>query len=350
MTVYRVGRTARLPSHGARACVTFGWGWRRSLNPLLEEGLDVVHLQSPLEPFLPLWALRNLPGAKVGTFHTGGDTPHWGYVHGARWLQAYANRLDQRIAVSREARRFVNECFPGSYEVIPNGVDLRRFVSLTSGPPRGVPYGHLPRVRALYVGRLDPRKGLFTLLDALRRYRDLAAAQRWPTLELDLVGDGPLKRTLDRRVAREQLPVRCHGAISRERLPSFYRQADLFLAPSEDGESFGVSLLEAMAGRLPVIAANISGYRETLAGSGAALLFEAGSPEALCQAMETLTRSPEQRIRMGEAGLDHVQRYGWPRIAARVERAYLTCLRSAPKNATRLPLTDSRPRGQKLTS
>ncbi len=329
VTVRRVGRTVRLPSHGARACVTFGWGWRQSLKPLLKEGIDVVHLQSPLEPVLPLWALKYLPGVKVGTFHTGGDTPHWGYVHGARWLQTFAGRLDLRVAVSREARRFVSDRFPGSYEVIPNGVDLPRFAHPGAGRPRRVAYGHLPRLRALYVGRLDPRKGLLTLLEALQRYRDLAAAHRWPTLEIDLVGDGPLRRVIDRRVARERLPIRCHGAQSRDALPSFYRDADIFLAPSEHGESFGISLLEAMASHLPMIAANISGYRETLAGSGAALLFQAGSPKALCEAMATMTRIPEQQVRMGEAGFDHVQRYAWPRVAAQVERAYLSCLRTA---------------------
>jgi phosphatidylinositol alpha-mannosyltransferase len=322
--VLRIGRTLRVPSNGARACVTIGTRWGYQVARRLRHPPDLVHIQSPLEPFLPLWALRHLPGTKIGTFHTAGEQVHWGYRRFAPCLKPFARRLARRIAVSRQAAGYAARHFPGRYTVIPNGVDLKRF-----RPPEG--RGESCRKlcqRILYVGRLDPRKGLQTLLEAFghlyhgrcaRRCGQAAARRK---LELVIVGDGPLGRQLQRRARQLDLPVSFQGIVSRGDLARCYREADLFVAPSVDGESFGVSLLEALASGLPVVAADIDGYRETLAGSRAAVGFRPGAAEDLSRHLADLLDDSAARESMGRCALRFVRRFSWERIAGEVERAY----------------------------
>jgi phosphatidylinositol alpha-mannosyltransferase len=321
--VIRLGRTVQLPSHGGRACVVLGRDLRRQLAHCLPAPPDLVHIQSPLEPFLPLSALRHLPGVKVGTFHTGGSRPHWGYRGFATWLEPYARRLARRIAVSREAARFVSAHFPGGYEVIPNGVELARFAAARARPV-------LPDARVLlYVGRLDPRKGLRLLLAAFERVRrgpSSASSARSAGIELWFAGEGPEAGWLARRATVRGLPVRLLGAVPRADLPGVYAQADLFVAPATDGESFGINLLEAMASGTPIVAARIAGYAETLGEDGAARFFRPGDAADLAAAISALLGDEAARASLRHAGLRRAEDFAWSRIAERVEAAYRAAL------------------------
>ncbi len=320
--VTRVGHTLRVPSNGARACVTFGRNLGSRIELSYNELPHIVHVQSPLEPFLPLWALHHLPGIKIGTFHTGGRRTHWGYRHFSRWLREPAGKLTVRLAVSREAARFVSQHFPGDYQIMPNGVDLARFMppGRRETPAReSVGRGEL---RLLSVGRLDPRKGLDRVIAAVA-----ALHQTLPRpLRLVVVGDGPERGHLGRCAQQAGLPVTFAGRVSRAELPRFYREADLLLAPSTDGESFGVSLLEAMAAGLPIVAAGIDGYRETLRDSGAALLYAPLSARDLTAALRALLSDPPRRREMGARGRAYVARFDWDLIASRVEEVYWEAL------------------------
>jgi phosphatidylinositol alpha-mannosyltransferase len=324
--VVRWGRTLRVPSHGARACVTLAWPAGPTLKRLRRA--QVVHLQSPLEPFLPLWALHHARGVKIGTFHTGGSRDHWGYRYFSGWLRGSALGLDRRLAVSAEAARFAAAHFPGEYLVVPNGVDLTRFAPPAGAAADGARPATEPAAgaRILQVGRLDPRKGLAHLLEACGALRHACPPAGGIEPQLTLVGDGPERRWLWRQAAREGLRVRFAGAVARGELARFYAEADIFAAPATDGESFGVALLEAMAAGLPIVAADLPGYRETLAGSGAALLYPADSPAQLAQALACLAADAPRRRELGLAGSRFVRRYDWGTIARRVEEVYLEAL------------------------
>ena len=330
--VLRVGRTIRVPSNGGRACITLGGRWSSKLSRLLPEAPDVVHIHSPLEPFLPLWAIRRFPGVKIGTFHTGGEKPHWGYRGLATWLRPFARRLARRLAVSQVAAHYVSRHFPGHYEVIPNGIDLSRFrPRRESSGARSTGQTHF-----LYAGRLDPRKGLHTLLDAFDRLHCSGAGQVVPTRHgrpdprLTIVGDGPERVGLERFVADRRLPVTFLGAVDRRELPHYYQEADVFVAPSVDGESFGISLLEAMASGLPIVASDIPGYRETMMGAEAAVYFPPGSASALKHHLGVLLGDAPRRRRMGSNGHAYVRRYAWPNIAEEIEQVYRDALKAIP--------------------
>ncbi len=161
----------------------------------------------------------------------------------------------RKIAVSPLAASFAARLCPGSYDIIPNGVNRERFYP---GVQENQEFED-ELVNILFVGRFDRRKGLTYLLSA---FKELDPS---PKKRLLIVGDGPEKRSAEHFVRKHKLrEVHFLGPVARNRLPGIYRSADIFCAPATHGESFGIVLLEALASGLPIIAYANPGYREVL--------------------------------------------------------------------------------------
>jgi glycosyltransferase involved in cell wall biosynthesis len=136
----------------------------------------------------------------------------------------------------------------------------------------------------LYAGRLDPEKGLDTLLEAFREV----------TGELVLVGQGPDEQRL-RALAGER--VRFEGPKDRDDLVAYYRDADVFVLPSRS-EPWGMVLNEAAAAGLPLVATEESGAAHDLI-DGNGFRVPAGDVRALREALDRLARDAGLRERMG---------------------------------------------------
>jgi glycosyltransferase involved in cell wall biosynthesis len=137
-------------------------------------------------------------------------------------------------------------------------------------------------VRMLYVGTLNPRKGVPVLLDALR-----ALVDEGRQVTLDVVGDGPDRAELQERVRAMGLGDRVafHGFVAAgPELFAFYRRADLFVLPTYS-EGFPRVLYEAMGHSLPVVASAVSGIPFLLQDGRHGLLVPPGDPAALAAAM-----------------------------------------------------------------
>ncbi|HEV3000591.1 MAG TPA: glycosyltransferase family 4 protein [Solirubrobacteraceae bacterium] len=175
------------------------------------------------------------------------------------------------------------------------------------------------RWRLLYVGRLDPRKGVATAIEALAH---LPAEAR-----LDLVGgwDAAEERRLRALADRTGLADRVafHGHRERAELPTFYAAADAVVFPVVWDEPWGLVPLEAMAQGRPVIATGRGGSAEYLRDGENCLLFEAGDAAALAGALRRLAGDPELRARLRAGGLDTAPRHTEPVLNAAVERAVL---------------------------
>ncbi|MBD3163176.1 MAG: glycosyltransferase, partial [Candidatus Latescibacteria bacterium] len=317
--VIRIGRRIQIPSNGSRA--TIGWRpfYRDAVRPICRERFDVIHVHSPLEPFLPWAVLREARAPCVGTFHNAGPV-HWGYRHFRRGLQEFADRLDARTAVSRCAARYVGRHFPGPYRIVPNGVDTARF--RPNGASRR---GRRPVL--LFVGRLEKRKGIDLLVEGVAR----ASEGRSDPPRLVVVGDGSLRHRLLRRASRLRVDLRWIGPVAPEELPRIYRASDLFLAPALFGESFGIVLLEALASGVPVVASAIEGYAELLDRCGAAVTFRPGDPDALAAAIARgLDATREERVRRAARGF--AAEYGWGRLVLRMEAVYSAVLGGAQRS------------------
>ena len=310
-----VGRAVGVPANGSVAPLAFGplaaTGIRVALRDLEP---DVVHLHEPLIPSLSLLALVNSKVPAVGTFHAAREESR-AYGVARPLLGRAMKRLDVRTAVSDAARTLISSYFPGDYTLTPNGVEFDRFAS-------AVPMELGSGKKILFLGRLERRKGLETLIRATAQLRDLEP-------ELVVAGTGPLEKGC--RSLAEELGVnsRFLGRVGEEELPRLYRSADVYCAPGLGGESFGIVLLEALAAGAPVVASNLAGYRAV--ASGAARLVPPGQATALAQELRAVLTDPAAAGEMRKAGARVAGMFDWKRLATGVEAVYERAVNNRPQ-------------------
>lgn len=190
-----------------------------------------------------------------------------------KWLRA----VDRFIALNTFGRdKFIEGGLPADrIAVKPN------FVSAPEEP-----LSLVKRTRsAIFVGRLSPEKGA---LDLVRAWHDL------PDLTLDIVGDGP-----DMERMREEAPanVRFHGKLSYEATQDYIRNARLLLFPSKWYETFGLTIIEAMAAGTPIVAARLGSAEALLQGRSFAKLYEPGNKVDMTNAIRrTMNDSCDEQI------------------------------------------------------
>ena len=184
--------------------------------------------------------------------------------------------------------------FESKVEVIPFGIDQARWELVPPPPPGAAP-------RAIFIGRLLNYKGLDVLLRALERV---------PDLRLDIVGsgpEGPRLRTLAQALAITDR-VRWYGEYPDEDLPRRMADADFLVLPSVTVEEmFGLVVLEAMAAGRPVVTTALpSAVREVNVPGETGLEVPLRDVAGLAQALDKLSRDPDLRKKMGEAGRKRV--------------------------------------------
>lgn len=175
----------------------------------------------------------------------------------------------------------------GVIDVVPNGVDPARFraARATTGAPV-----------AVWVGVLAPVKRVDVLLDAVADV---------PRLRLVVVGDGPLRGEVERRCAEPDLAGRVELAGRVDDPSRLVAGADLYVLTS-DAENCPLSLLEAMASGLPVVATAVGGVPEVVRDGIDGLLCPAGDVAALTSALGRLAADPYLRSLLGGAARDRV--------------------------------------------
>jgi phosphatidylinositol alpha-mannosyltransferase len=280
---------------------------------------DIIHVHEPLTPLVPWLAIAAARAPLVGTFHVHREAGHRLY---ARWkdiLTPIVRRLRARIAVSPAARRTVAAHFPGDYEIVPNGIDVEAYRTPRPRPPQLVSNRRI----VLYVGRLEPRKGVDHLIRAMAQVRTGI-----PDVTLVIVGDGPERASLT-ALAAGNTSVHFAGRVADDDLVAYLQSADVVCSPALGGESFGIVLLEAMACGKPIVASRIEGYEALVGDAGCARLVPPGDAEALASELTTLLVSPEEGRRLGVAGGAAALEYDWQAIARRLDAVYRRVLGSA---------------------
>ena len=228
-------------------------------------------------------------------------------------------RVAVRLAVSQAAKRTVAEHFPGDYEVVPNAIDVGRFASPAPRPP-SMPAG---RHYVLYVGRLEPRKGIDRLIRAMATVRC-----RVPCTQLVIVGDGPERAELESTARDVDVDVMFAGRVSDDDLPGFYQSADVVCSPALGDESFGIVLLEAMAAGRPIVATDITGYAELLGPAACARFADVGDPASLAREIDVALTDEALARSLGERGAIAAKKYDWTVVAKRLEEIYYCAIQS----------------------
>jgi phosphatidylinositol alpha-mannosyltransferase len=277
------------------------------------ERFDIVHVHEPLMPAVPWWTIRHARSPIVGTFHVHREHGHTLYRLARPVLAPLMRRISARIAVSDAARRTVADFFPGDYTVIPNGIEPARFQEPRPRPARLPANNHI----VLAVGRLEPRKGVDVLVDAMSHLQ-----RRVPDAALVVVGDGPDRASLARLAERCGARVTFCRDVDDDELPAFYQAADIVCAPARGGESFGIVLLEALASGTPVVASRIDGYAAVAGRSPAVRLFEPGDARELSDQLAALLDRPADRVTLRQDAMRLAGEYDWSVQARRIVDVY----------------------------
>ncbi len=235
------------------------------------------------------------------------------------------DRLTSRLGVgsacvSEGVLRFARDegrIDPERLTVIPNGVDPAPFDAAVPADRAalGVPAG---ATLALYVGRLDPQKGVPFLLDAAGR---VAAAD--PAWHLAIAGDGPERAALVALAATiPPLAERLHWLGRRDDVPALLKAADLLVLPSL-WEGMPNVVLEAMAARRAVVATEVEGTEDLVLPGRSGWLVPPGDPAALANALRDAASDPARLRRHGEAGRARVEaRFTPKRVVDAYERLW----------------------------
>lgn len=226
------------------------------------------------------------------------------------------NHADKIIAISEATKKDILKFYPQikseKIKVIYHGYndDFSKIISPEESEKILKSYNLQPLTYILYVGALQPRKNLSTLIEAFNHIKKerseiklvLAGEKAW-------LWEGILEKV-------EQSPFKddiiLTGQVSQKELITLYREAALFVFPSLY-EGFGLPILEAFTSRVPVLAANNSSLPEV--GGDAALYFDALNPADLKQKMLSVLSSEEIRNSMIDKGLQQLQKFSWAKCA-----------------------------------
>lgn len=310
--VTAVGGSVRMPSNGSIAPIAASKAAAaHTLEALRVVAPDVVHLHEPLVPGPTQAALIAAEAPLVGTFHASYSEPNRWYQFFRPPLRHFLDRLAVRTAVSEEAQREAEKAFGGTYQLLPNGVEVERYAN-------AAPWTS-PRPAIFFIGRHEPRKGLAVLLDAFAQLdRD---AVLW------IAGEGAQTAELQ---ARNVPGVEWLGGISDREKAGRLRGATIACFPSVASESFGVVLLEAMAAGVPAIASDIPGYRSVARPDREALIVPPGDAGALRLALRQLLDDADQRARLVEAGRRRADELSMASLAKRFVPVYEEAIAVGP--------------------
>jgi phosphatidyl-myo-inositol alpha-mannosyltransferase len=303
--VIPVGRSVIVPANRSLPNIVLSPSSIVNVRRALErERFDVLHVHEPLTPTIGVATLTLARCPLVATWHASGDL-NWYRIGKVLW-GFLADRIDHRIAVSNAALESARRWLPGEYEVIPNGV-------LT--PAEADAGGRANRF--VFVGRQEARKGLYVLLRAWPDVRRRTGAR------LSVIGADPLAVRLllaRERVSDDGIDVR--GFLDQEGLTAELLAAKAMAAPSLGGESFGMVLTRAFACATPVVASDISGYRDVM-NEETGLLVPPGDPRALADALVALAEDEPRRRALGVAARRvALERYSWDEVARRLREIY----------------------------
>jgi D-inositol-3-phosphate glycosyltransferase len=213
--------------------------------------------------------------------------------------------------------------------VIPPGVDVGHFYPIPVDEARQF-IGLAPDARMiLFVGRIEPLKGLDTLIKAVAclRIKDLAEP-----VHLAVIGGDPeaVPEEMSTEMARIQKicdeltvgkMVVFLGKRGQDTLPYHYSAAEVVVMPSHY-ESFGMVALEAMACGTPVIASQVGGLAFLVQDGVTGFHVPDGDDDALCGKLTALLGDPALRLTMGRNAAEYAQNYAWKKIAVQIVGVY----------------------------
>lgn len=283
--------------------------WADIIRVLRKIKPDIVHAQSLISgmPALLSHKLLKIPYVIYGR---GSDVylPDWFTKLTAKGILKNASTV---IALTEHMKDAMQAIYSRDVIIVPNGINLNEVAEREAE-------GGNPGKKILFVGRLHPVKGTQYLLGAMSIvHREL------PEAKLILVGDGEEREHLE--TLTDNLGIReCvefAGRVPHERVKDYMNQAEVFVLSSLS-EGFPVTILEAMACGLPVVATRVGGVPDIIKNGTNGYLVDTMNQEQIAEALLNLLQDKQLRKDISENNREGVRRYRWDAVAATLEGVY----------------------------
>ena len=293
----------------------------------IKEKFDIIHAHHAFTPtsLLSIHIAKKLGIPAILTNHT----TFLVYDREKIWVplsyilypfRKYINEADLIIAVSNSAtnsiRHFTRD---DKIVIVPNGVDVNFFNSDHNFSNKAT-YQAYDDPIILYVGRLVYCKGIHILVKAMPYI-----LKDFPNTHLIIVGEGYMKKPIELFVKNLKLEknVSLIGFVPYEELPNLYSLSHVFVLPSLHCESFGITLLEAMASGKPVVASKIGGIPEIIENEKTGLLFKRGDAMDLAsKVLNILNNHNFAQTLACNAQKLVMKKYDWSIIVDKIETLY----------------------------
>jgi glycosyltransferase involved in cell wall biosynthesis len=221
-------------------------------------------------------------------------------VHEATIGHAILRLSTRALAVSEAVAAHLQTVEPRlPVDVVPNGVDLSRFIPADPAPHDGLRVG--------FLGRLVRNKGPAVAVRAVAE-----AVRSGVDASLSVVGEGPQRASLEQLAANAGVHDRVHFEGYRPDPETWLLGIDVLVRPSIT-EGMPLAILEAMAAGVPVIASDVPGNASLVRDGESGILVPIGDHAALARALQRVSQDPASRARMRYAGLRIAGRHSWDR-------------------------------------
>jgi D-inositol-3-phosphate glycosyltransferase len=246
-------------------------------------------------------------------------------------LMAQADRLIAATPAETAQMQWLYGADVSRAVVIPPGVDVNLFYPRPAHRAKERIGVDPDRILLLFVGRIEPLKGLETLLRALAVLKERGVCQ-CSQLALSIIGGDPEKDAATRNAEMERIKalrgqlglegmVTFLGKQDQDTLPDYYAAADAVVMPSHY-ESFGMVALEAMACGTPVIASEVGGLAFLVRDGETGFHVPDRDPEALADRICDIITDPLLRAKLGGQAAEYARGYCWPLIADKIIAVY----------------------------
>lgn len=261
-------------------------------------------------------------------------------IQGEKRVIAKANKIIAATVAEKSQLEFLYDTPSSKISVIPPGVDIRHFYPIPKDEAKEVV--NLPENThmILYVGRIEPLKGIDSLIQAISMIQKSGELKCCPH-SLVIIGGEPEAKPeeMNAEMARlqdlvEELGIENFviflGKQDQQMLPYYYSAAEVVVMPSHY-ESFGMVALESMACGTPVIASQVGGLAFLVRDGETGFVVPGNDIEKLSNRLVDLIRNKELRNKLGAKSADYAQLYSWENISSKIVEVYREVLKNYHK-------------------
>lgn len=260
-------------------------------------------------------------------------------LDGERRVLEHAERIIAATMAEKAQLEWLYKADGRKISIIPPGVDISHFYSIPVDEAKSYIGLPLNERMILFVGRIEPLKGVDTVIRAMSHLKLSDISKRHP-VHLAIIGGDPNASPEEMNAEMLRLQQMCHdlcmdrmvvflGKRGQDTLPYYYSAAEALVMPSHY-ESFGMVALEAMACGTPVIASQVGGLAFLVQDGVTGYSIPDQDPDALADSLKKLLGDSSVREEMGKRAAEYAKEYSWPLISTQILDVYKEISRGEP--------------------